>query len=66
MVNMFISAGLTEYVLYLLEKTEYLNRENMDMFINHAMEDQPELEENLMEINKRLFGNSSLDDLLDI
>lgn len=66
MVNMFISAGLTEYVLYLLEKTEYLNRENMDMFINHAMEDQPELGENLMEINKRLFGNSSLDDLLDI
>lgn len=66
MVNMFISAGLTEYVLYLLEKTEYLNRENMDMFINHAMEDQPELGENLMEINKRLFGNFSLDDLLDI
>lgn len=66
MVNIFISAGLTEYVLYLLENTEYLNRENMDMFINHAMVDQPELTDNIMEINQRLFGNSSLNDLLDL
>lgn len=66
MVNIFLSAGLTDYVLYLLGKTEYLNHENMNMFIDHAMEDQPELAENLMEINQRLFGNSSLNDLLDL
>lgn len=66
MVNVFISAGLTDEALYLIENTNHVTQEKMDVFINHAMEDQPELAGTLIEIRQRLFGNSSLADLLDI